>query len=416
VILGVCGGIAAYKAVEVCRRLGDAGAVVIPVMTRDATRFVGPLTFSALSAEPAMTSMFTPDGGGPGGRPVPHVSIGQSADAVVVVPATARLLGSYAAGISSDLLTATLLATRAPVLLCPAMHAEMWGHPAVQDNVALLRRRGVHVLEPAEGRLAGGDLGKGRLPAPEEIISAVIGLFVGLGRPPVGQMRGVKVVVSAGGTREPLDPVRYIGNRSSGKQGYAVAAELADRGAEVTLVTSSALAPPAVARVIYVETAAEMGDAVLGAAAGADVVVMAAAVADYRPAEAARRKIHKTASVLSVELVPTLDILAELGARRRPGQVLVGFAAETAGGAELAERGRAKLTAKGADLIVANEVGTGPDFGFGQDLSQAVIVSREATQDLGLVDKSAVAARVAAAVADLLGRAALNGFEGGDKG
>jgi phosphopantothenoylcysteine decarboxylase/phosphopantothenate--cysteine ligase len=207
--------------------------------------------------------------------------------------------------------------------------------------------------------------------------------------------------------------VRYIGNRSSGKQGYAVAAELAGRGAEVTLVTSSALAPPVVARVTYVETAAEMADAVLAAAAAADVVVMAAAVADYRPAETAGRKIHKTASVLSVELVPTLDILAELGARRRPGQVIVGFAAETAGGAELAERGRAKLAAKGADLIIANEVGTRSDFGFGQDLSQAVMVSRESTQELGLVDKRAVAARVAGAVADLLGRATLDGHEGG---
>jgi phosphopantothenoylcysteine decarboxylase/phosphopantothenate--cysteine ligase len=434
VILGVCGGIAAYKAVDVCRRLSDAGALVLPVLTEDATRFVGPLTFSALAAEPAVTSMFTLDGAGPGRQPVPHVSLGRRADAVIVVPATARLIGSYAAGISSDLLTATLLATRAPVLVCPAMHAEMWAHPAVQDNVALLRRRGVEVLEPAEGRLAGGDFGKGRLPPPEVIVSAVAALFAHprtavadpgtavadpgtevadpgtAGTPSAGPglsgagtgLRGVKVVVSAGGTREPLDPVRYIGNRSSGKQGYAIAAEMAAWGAEVTLVTASELPPPVVARVEHVETAAEMAAAVLGAAAGADVVVMAAAVADYRPATAAERKIKKSSSAFSVELVPTLDILAELGARHRRGQVLVGFAAETATGAELVDLGRAKLSGKGADLIVANDV-SASGAGFDQEQSWAVIVSSESTEELGLVDKRAVATRLVEAVAVLLG-------------
>ena len=417
VVLGVCGGIAAYKAVEICRRLGDAGALVSPVLTQEATRVVGPLTFTALAAEPARTSLFGPDGTGDPASPVPHVQLGRSIDAVVVAPATARLIGSYAAGISSDLLTATLLATRAPVLVCPAMHAEMWEHAAVQDNVALLRRRGVHVLEPAEGRLAGGDFGKGRLPEPEAIVAALAAML----GPRSGCLDGVKAVVSAGGTREALDPVRYIANRSSGKQGYAVAAELAARGAAVTLVTSSALAPPSAVDVVRVESAAQMQQAVLSAAASADVVVMAAAVADYRPAVVAGQKLKKTGEPMLLELVPTSDILAELCTRRREGQVIVGFAAETASGAELVSLGRAKLAAKGADLIVANnvsatgdgagagaappaevEAGGGVAFGFGEDASRAVIVSRQDTLDLGVVAKSSVAAKLVDAITDLL--------------
>ncbi len=433
VLLGVCGGIAAYKAVEVCRRLSDAGARVLPVLTRGATRFVAPLTFSALAAEPARMSLFPGPLGasgaaagdgttGPAGtdsaEPVPHIALARRADLVVVVPATARLLGSYAAGISSDLLTATLLATRAPVLVCPAMHTEMWEHPAVQDNVALLRRRGVEVLEPDEGRLAGGEVGKGRLPAPEAIVVAAAALMgraqqavpalVGRAQQaapvrPAGALAGVRAVVSAGGTREPIDPVRYLGNRSSGQQGYAIAAELQARGAQVTLVSAAALEPPPGADVVEVETAAEMAEAVLGAAAGAGVVVMAAAVADYRPAITAEEKWKKSAAPVSVELVPTLDILAELGARRRPGQVLVGFAAETA--RELAELGRGKLEAKGADLVVANEVGR-PGTGFGSQYSRAVIVSRERTVDLGLVDKRALASKLADAIEEVLAASA----------
>ena len=444
VLLGICGGIAAYKAVEVCRRLSDAGARVLPVLTRGATRFVAPLTFSALAAEPARVSLFPGPLGasgaaagdgttGPAGtdsaEPVPHIALARRADLVVVAPATARLLGSYAAGISSDLLTATLLATRAPVLVCPAMHTEMWEHPAVQDNVALLRRRGVEVLEPDEGRLAGGEVGKGRLPAPEAIVVAAAALMgreqraapalmgrarqaapAPMGRAqqaaparPAGALAGVRAVVSAGGTREPIDPVRYLGNRSSGQQGYAIAAELLARGAQVTLVSAAALEPPPGADVVEVETAAEMAEAVLGAAAGAGVVVMAAAVADYRPATTAEQKWKKSAAPVSVELVPTLDILAELGARRRPGQVLVGFAAETA--RELAELGRGKLEAKGADLVVANEVGR-PGTGFGSQYSRAVIVSRERTVDLGLVDKRALASKLADAIEEVLAASA----------
>jgi len=408
VVLGVCGGIAAYKAVEVCRRLSDAGALVSPVLTQSATRFVGALTFSALASEPARVSLFS-DGpaagpgaaGGPDGDAVPHVRLGRNADAIVVAPATARLIGVYAAGISSDLLSATLLATRAPVLVCPAMHTEMWENPAVQDNIATLRRRGVHVLDPAEGRLAGGDFGLGRLREPEEILGTLATILAGTAQ--AGQFSGVRAVVSAGGTREPLDPVRYIGNRSSGKQGYAIASELRARGAQVTLVTSSDLAAPVDVDVLEVETAAEMAGAVLEAAVHADVVVMAAAVADYRPAVVAHRKLKKSPEPLAIELVPTLDILAELSARRRLGQVLVGFAAETATGAELAELGKHKLISKGVDLIVANDVTDRARSGFGQDSSDAVIVSVGSSSELGLADKRAVAAKLVDAIGDLLG-------------
>jgi phosphopantothenoylcysteine decarboxylase / phosphopantothenate---cysteine ligase len=418
VVLGVCGGIAAYKAVEICRRLTDAGALVSPVLTEAATRFVGPLTFSALAAEPAALSLFeAPElPGGAGGHPVPHIRLAQMADAVVVAPATARAIGSYAAGIASDLLTSVLIATRAPVLVCPAMHTEMWEHPAVQDNIRLLKRRGVHVLEPADGRLAGGDSGPGRLPEAEEVVFALARALgapsppadaaapaqptAGPGREP-GPLRGARAVVSAGGTREPLDAVRYVGNRSSGKQGYAVAAVLAARGADVTLVTSSDLpAPPGVVAV-SVSTAAEMADAVLRAAADAQVVVMVAAVADYRPEAPVEGKMKKTGRALSLRLVPTRDILAELGARRAPGQVLVGFAAETAGGAELVRLARQKLNAKQVDLVVANDV-SAPGGGFGSDRNAAVIVSGGSASDLGLADKAAVAAKVADAIEQLL--------------
>jgi phosphopantothenoylcysteine decarboxylase/phosphopantothenate--cysteine ligase len=400
VVLGVCGGIAAYKAVELCRRLVGAGAIVSPVLTRGAVRFVTAATFSALASEPARTSLF---GAGAGPEPVPHTHLGRSADAVVVAPATARLIGSYAAGISADLLNATLLATRAPVLLCPSMHTEMWEHPAVQENIAVLRRRGVNVLEPAEGRLAGGDSGKGRLPEPDEIVTALCGLLAsGAGWAGRATLAGVKAVVSAGGTREPIDPVRYIGNRSSGKQGHAIAAELVARGADVVLVTASDLPAPHGAGVVRVETAEEMAEAVLAAAAGARAVVMAAAVADFRPRRAAEHKIKKSSGPPSLEMVPTVDILAELGSRRPPGQVLVGFAAETASGEQLMELARAKLVAKGADILVANNV-TSPGAGFGLDRLDAVMVAPGSAIELGLADKRAVAAMVVDAITDLLG-------------
>jgi phosphopantothenoylcysteine decarboxylase/phosphopantothenate--cysteine ligase len=394
VVLGVCGGIAAYKAVEVCRRLVDAGAHVSPVLTAGASRFVAPLTFSALASEPARTGLFDSPS-----EPIPHVVLGRRCDMVLVVPATARLIGSYTAGISSDLLTATLLATRAPVLLAPAMHTEMWEHPAVQDNLAILRRRGVQIVEPEAGRLAGGDVGPGRLADPARIVEAATALLAS----PVSarDLDGLRVLVTAGGTREPIDPVRFIGNRSSGKMGYAVAAVAARRGAEVTLVTTvDRPAPPGVApaRIVRVDTAAEMADAVRARFDGLDVVVMAAAVADFRPKVAAPQKLKKAEGVPELVLEPTVDILAALSASKT-GQFLVGFAAETGG---LLEQAAAKMAAKRVDLMVANDVST-RDSGFEVDTNRAVLIAPGGTaEELPRMTKTELAEtiwdRVAAAV------------------
>ena len=365
VVLGVSGGIAAYKAVEICRRLIDAGAYVMPVLTTGATRFVGPLTFSALASEPARTSLFE------GPEPIPHTRLGQTCDLVVVAPATARLIGHYAAGISNDLLTATLLATRAPVLIAPAMHTEMWEHPAVQDNLALLRRRGVHIVDPESGRLAGGDIGAGRLADPARIVEAAAAV---LSRA-AGDLAGVRVLVTAGGTREAIDPVRFIGNRSSGKMGYAVAEAAARRGAAVVLVTTvDRPVPSGVADVVRVESAAQMADAVLDRYDGVDVVVMAAAVADFRPKAPAAEKIKKAAGPPEVVLEPTTDILAELG-RKKFMQFLVGFAAETE---RLVEQAAAKMAAKQVDLMVANDV-TAPGSGFEVETNRAVLIAPDGT-------------------------------------
>ena len=384
IVLGVSGGIAAYKAVEVCRRLVDAGAHVVPVMTRGATRFVGETTFSALASERVRTSLFDD------ADPIPHTRLGQSADVVLVAPATARVIGTYAAGISNDLLTATLLATEAPVVVAPAMHTEMWDHAAVQENVATLVRRGVHIVPPEEGRLAGGDVGRGRLAAPAAIVAAV---EAALGT--VRDLEGLHVVITAGGTREPIDPVRFIGNRSSGKQGHALAAEAASRGAKVTLVTTTALPVPLAADVVRVETAAQMDEAVRAVASAADVIVMAAAVADFRPAQVAAHKIKKHEGVPDIALEPTVDILAGLGARKRPGQTVVGFAAETH---RVRQNATSKLVAKGADLIVANDV-TAAGAGFEHDTNSVVIMHADGTErEVPLADKRAIARSVFDAV------------------
>ncbi|HZI45722.1 MAG TPA: bifunctional phosphopantothenoylcysteine decarboxylase/phosphopantothenate--cysteine ligase CoaBC, partial [Ilumatobacter sp.] len=279
IVLGVTGGIAAYKAVEICRRLVDAGAHVVPVMTAGAERFIGATTLSALASEPVKTRLWDdPD------TPIPHTKLGQSADLVLVAPATARIIAAYRAGLSTDLLTNVLLATRAPVMICPAMHTEMWEHPAVADNIATLRSRGVHVVEPESGRLAGGDSGQGRLASPESIVAAVDRLFA------PSDMAGLKVVVSAGGTREPIDAVRVIANRSSGKQGYAIAEEAARRGAQVTLVSTVERPDPIGVEIVRVETAAQMQAELERLAPACDVVVMAAAVADFRPVDPADHK------------------------------------------------------------------------------------------------------------------------------
>ena len=370
IVLGVSGGIAAYKAVEICRRLVDAGAHVMPVLTTGATRFVGPLTFSALASEPARTSLFE------GPDPIPHTRMGQNCDLVVVAPATARVIGHYAAGISNDLLTATLLATRAPVLVAPAMHTEMWEHPAVQDNLTVLRRRGVHIVEPESGRLAGGDIGAGRLAEPARIVAAAVAILASpTSSLTAGDLAGRRVLVTAGGTREAIDPVRYIGNRSSGKMGYAIAEAAARRGADVVLVTTvNRPAPPGVTDVVRVESAAEMADAVLGRYGDLDVVVMAAAVADFRPKATSTEKIKKAAGPPEIVLEPTVDILAELG-RKKFTQYLVGFAAETE---HLVEHAAAKMAAKRVDLMVANDV-TAPGSGFEVDTNRAVLIAPDGT-------------------------------------
>ncbi len=386
IVLGVTGGIAAYKAVEICRRLVDAGAHVIPVMTKGAEHFIGRTTLSALASEPVQTSLWDE------ASPIPHTKLGQGADLVLVVPATARLLGAYAAGLSTDLLTNTLLATRAPVIVCPAMHTEMWEHPAVQENLATLRRRGVHVVEPDEGRLAGGDAGKGRLASPERIVAEVERV---LGP---RDMLGLHVVISAGGTREPIDAVRVVANRSSGKQGYALAAEALSRGARVSLVSTVELPLPSGAELFPVETAAQMERALGGLAPVADVIVMAAAVADFRPVEAAAGKIKKDSGVPQIVLEPTPDILAALGAGKRDGQTLVGFAAETS---DLIANAEGKLRRKNLDLIVANDV-SAPGVGFQHD-TNAVTMLRAGGDaiSISLSDKRAIARAVLDSVCEI---------------
>jgi phosphopantothenoylcysteine decarboxylase / phosphopantothenate---cysteine ligase len=390
VVLGVSGGIAAYKAVEVCRRLVDAGAHVAPVLTDDAQRFIGALTFSALASEPARTSLFDSP------EPIPHTRLGQDADLVVVAPCTAKTLGKYAAGISDDLLSATLLATRAPVLIAPAMHTEMWEHPAVQDNLATLRRRGVQVVDPESGRLAGGDVGEGRLAAPESIVAAAADVL-GAGRDLVGR----RVLVTAGGTREPIDAVRVITNRSSGKQGYAVAEMAARRGAAVTLVTTIGRPAPPTVEIVAVQTAAEMQDAVLARAPEMDVVVMAAAVADFRPKEPPRRKLKKHEGIPEIVLEPTHDFLVDLGRDKPAGQVLVGFAAETD---DLVANATEKLRAKHLDLIVGNDI-LQPDAGFEVDTNRAVILDVDGgVQSLPLLAKTDLADVILDRVTALLER------------
>ncbi len=382
IVLGVTGGIAAYKAVEVCRRLVDAGAHVSPVLTSGALHFVGETTFSALASEPVQRTLWDED------SPIPHTRLGQGADLVLVCPATARVISDYRTGRSHDLLTATLVATRAPVVLCPAMHTEMWEHAAIQENLSVLASRGVHIVAPDEGRLAGGDVGAGRLADPARIVATVERV---LGP---GDLVGTTVLVTAGGTREAIDPVRFIGNRSSGKQGFALAAEARDRGASVILVTTTPPPPDLGVETHLVESAAQMHQAVVSRSADADVVVMAAAVADFTPVEVADSKLKKQEGPPRIVLEPTVDILAELGRSKRADQVLVGFAAETH---DVAANARDKLVRKNADLLVANDV-SAPGVGFEHDTNEVVIHGSEMEQNVPLTDKRSVARAVLDAV------------------
>lgn len=389
IVLGVAGGIAAYKAVEVCRRMVDAGAHVSVIMTEDAHRFVGPVTFSALSSEKVHTSLWDDDSS------IPHTRLGQAADLMIVAPATARVLSAYATGYSADLLVATLIATRAPVIVCPAMHTEMWEHPSVQDNLAVLRARGVHVVDPESGRLAGGDSGAGRLASPESIVAAATAVL-GTAR----DMEGLHVLVTAGGTREPIDAVRVIANRSSGKQGYAVAAVAAERGARVTLVSTVEIPAPAGVDMVCVETAEQMKTAVDRVAPTADVVVMAAAVADFRPVRAAGGKLKKRDGAPEIILEATPDILAGLGESKRTGQVLVGFAAETD---NLEANALDKLRRKNLDMVVANDV-SAPGVGFGHDTNAVTIwLSTGDRKSVPLASKRAVAVALLDSVVQVRG-------------
>ncbi|MEV4756819.1 bifunctional phosphopantothenoylcysteine decarboxylase/phosphopantothenate--cysteine ligase CoaBC [Micromonospora sp. NPDC049559] len=369
IVLGVGGGIAAYKACELLRLFTESGHEVRVVPTAAALRFVGAPTWAALSGQPVADDVWSDV------HEVPHVRLGQQADLVVVAPATADLIAKAAHGLADDLLTNTLLTARCPVVLAPAMHTEMWENPATAANVATLRERGVLVIEPASGRLTGADTGKGRLPDPAEIFAYARRVLARRAAAVPDDLAGRHVVVTAGGTREPLDPVRFLGNRSSGKQGYAFARTAAARGARVTLVAANVSLPdPAGVDLVRVSTTEELRKATLEAADGADAVVMAAAPADFRPATYAEQKIKKAedGSAPTIELVTNPDIAAELGERRRPGQVLVAFAAETSN-AEV--NARAKLSRKKADLIVVNEVG--PDKVFGADANTATVLGAD---------------------------------------
>ena len=399
ILLGVGGGIAAYKAVELLRLLAESGHDVIVVPTESALRFVGAATWAALSHHPVTTDVWS------GAEDVPHVRLGREADLVVVAPATADLLARTAHGLADDLLTNTLLTARCPVLLAPAMHTEMWEHPATVDNVARLRQRGLIVLDPATGRLTGADSGPGRLPEPAEIAALADLLLIRPDALPT-DLVGRHVVVSAGGTREAVDPVRFLGNASSGRQGHALAIVAAARGAAVTLVTANtALPDPSGSTVVRVTSAHELRDAVLKAAPDADVVVMAAAVADFRPVTAAEHKIKRTDDDPDpIPLVRNPDVLAELVAVRRPGQLLVGFAAETGDDTgDVLAHGRMKLARKGCDLLVVNDVGSGRAFGR-PDNAAVILDSAGGESPVARGPKAALAAAVWDAVSARLGR------------
>jgi phosphopantothenoylcysteine decarboxylase / phosphopantothenate---cysteine ligase len=367
IVLGVAGGIAAYKSVELLRLLRDFGYHVAPILTPDATRFVGTVTFSALASEPARTSLY-----GDPTTPIPHTYLGGNADVVVVAPATAHLIARYAMGLGDDLLSATLLATRAPVLLCPAMHQEMWEQPSVQENLATLRRRGVLVLEPDAGQLAGGDVGMGRLPEPATIAELVKRIVEGYR----GVLSGATVLISAGGTREAIDPARVITNRSSGRQGYALAEVAVRLGARVTLVTTMdrelSLDTRGAIDVVRVGSTSEMHEAMMSRSAASDCVIMAAAVADFTLKPSSEKlKRRDGPPELTLEAAP--DILADLVARRHAGQVIVGFAAETT---DVEQNAALKWQKKGVDLLVVNDV-SAQGVGFEHSTNEVVLWSAD---------------------------------------
>ena len=387
IVLGITGGIAAYKAIEVCRRLTDAGAYVSPVMTKGALRFVGKSTFDALGSEKTQVSLWDEE------HAIPHTRLGQGADLIIVCPATARLISDYRNGRSGDLLTATLLATRAQVMICPAMHAEMWEQVSVIENVSALRDRGVQIVGPVEGKLAGGDSGLGRLAEPEDVVDSVLKLLGKSGKHQPGDLAGLTVLVTAGGTREPIGPVRYIGNRSSGKQGHALASEAALRGAKVVCITTETETAPDElgVEVIGVATAQEMHDSVMENASKVDWIFMSAAVADFRPKKVASQKIKKEEGIPEILLEPTVDILKALDKAKKRNQLIIGFAAETK---NLVENASKKLESKNLDFIVANVV-SAPGVGFGYDTNSVSIIDRNgASTEISLCDKREIARNI----------------------
>jgi phosphopantothenoylcysteine decarboxylase/phosphopantothenate--cysteine ligase len=394
VVLGVTGSIAAYKSVELARRLTQAGATVQVVMSRSAAEFVRPLTFQALTYRPVEVEMFQIQDE----RAAGHVAMGRQADVVVIAPATAHLLARLAGGFSDDLIATTVLATDAPIVVAPAMETHMWQNAATRDNVATLRARGVRIVEPESGPLASGDVGPGRLAALERIEAAIVDALAGS-----HVLGGRRVVVTAGPTVEPIDPVRFVSNRSSGKMGYAIAAAAADAGAEVFLVSGpTALRPPAGMQLVPVETAEQMRDAVLGLLPSADAIVMAAAVADYRPIETLERKIKKreAGKQLDLRMTENPDILKAIVAARRAGAIVVGFKAETGDATAEAER---MLREKKLDLVVANDV-SDPDSVFGSDTDRVTFVSADGVEPLPLLAKTDVARRLVAKLAERLAR------------
>jgi phosphopantothenoylcysteine decarboxylase/phosphopantothenate--cysteine ligase len=388
IVLGVTGGIAAYKAAALCSHLVKAGAVVDVILTPAACEFITPLTFQALTHRPAVTEMFALLAE----TEIGHVSLAKRADLFIIAPATANTIAKMAAGLADNMLTTTALATTAPILVAPAMESHMWTNPLTQENVArLCQLRDVTLVGPGEGRLASGASGVGRMAEPEEILDAACCLLAR-----GGPLAGRRVVVTAGGTREPLDPVRFVGNRSSGRMGYALARAARDRGARVTLVSTTGQPAPAGVQLVAVETAAEMRDAVLGSMEDGDVLLMAAAVADYRPATTAVQKIKKEGGHLALALEPTPDILAQAATQRRPGQVLVGFAAETE---NLVGNARDKLRRKALDLIVANDA----QQAIGAATNQVTLIGADGgVEELPLLSKDEVAEQILDRVGRLL--------------
>jgi phosphopantothenoylcysteine decarboxylase / phosphopantothenate---cysteine ligase len=398
IALGVTGGIGAYKAVEVARGLQKRGHDVVAVMTVSATKFVGPVTFEAITRRRVITDQFESGAN----ADIEHIALASSIDLLLVAPATANMIGKFANGLADDFLSTLYTATRAPVLIAPAMNTNMFEHEAIRRNLETLSRRGVHFVDPGEGYLACGWIGKGRLAEPDEIVAAAEAILHPAGVPSniARSLAGTRVLVTAGPTFEDIDPVRYVGNRSSGRMGFAIAAEAARRGGDVTLIAGPAtIEPPQVGEVVRVRNAGEMHQAVLSRANSADVVVMAAAVADYTPAEPATQKVHKTDDALTLVLKKTPDILGDLGRRRIAngrGPVLVGFAAETD---DVIAQAIAKRERKQVDLIIANDVSR-PDAGFDVDTNEVTFVSEEGIEPLPVQSK----ARVAAAILDRVER------------